>query len=179
MKKILIGLLILVLAGFLFLVFSNYQKNQKIKKISTFEECAKLFPIMESYPARCTTPDGRWFVEKTAKLEEFVSAKGEVIRVEIDQNLSIGNPLVFSGQAKGNWFFEGSFPVKIEDSNGTIIAQKIATAQGEWMTTEFVNFTVSITYPVMQTGAGNIVLSKDNPSGLTGLDDWVKIPIVF
>jgi hypothetical protein len=32
-----------------------------IAAIDTFEECAAKYPVMESYPEQCRTPDGRIF----------------------------------------------------------------------------------------------------------------------
>lgn len=41
-------------------------KDQRVKKeaISSFEECAKLYPVLESYPRKCKTSDGKTFTEK-------------------------------------------------------------------------------------------------------------------
>ncbi len=43
----------------------KYQKISKVQSISTFEECAQAgYPIMESYPEQCKTPDGRNFTKQ-------------------------------------------------------------------------------------------------------------------
>jgi hypothetical protein len=40
-------------------------KIQTIKGITTFKECADAgYPIQESYPEQCSTPDGRSFVNE-------------------------------------------------------------------------------------------------------------------
>ena len=52
----------------------------------------------------------------------------------------VSSPLTVQGEARGNWYFEASFPVKLLDANGNVIAQTPAQAQGEWMTTDFVPF---------------------------------------
>lgn len=62
----------LVLVGVLIAVlivgggYWAYQNNfQNIRQINSFEECQKAgYPIMESYPAQCDTPNGRRFTEK-------------------------------------------------------------------------------------------------------------------
>src|SRR3989338_9204044 len=51
---------------------------------------------------------------------------------------AIASPVNVSGKARGNWYFEASFPVEVLDSRGAVIAQAPAQAQGEWMTTEYV-----------------------------------------
>ena len=43
-------------------------------------------------------------------------------------NANISSPLVISGEARGNWFFEGSFPVLLTDWDGKVIAQGVAVA---------------------------------------------------
>jgi hypothetical protein len=43
---------------------SYYFYNQKkLSSINSFEDCAKHFPVMESYPAQCNTSDGKHFVQ--------------------------------------------------------------------------------------------------------------------
>ena len=45
------------------LAFDSIQKKEQLFSITTFEECAAAgYPIMESYPEQCRTPDGRTFV---------------------------------------------------------------------------------------------------------------------
>lgn len=46
-------------------------QNGGIEDISSFDECAQAgYPIMESYPRQCNTPDGRTFVEQINGREE-------------------------------------------------------------------------------------------------------------
>lgn len=95
---------------------------------------------------------------------------------------SITSPVSVSGTARGTWFFEGSAPVSIVDWDGKIIGEGYVTAQGDWMTTEFVPFTGTITYtidPNTPYDRGAIIFKKDNPSGLPEHDDAREIPIVF
>jgi hypothetical protein len=92
------------------------------------------------------------------------------------------SPVTITRKARGNWFFEASFPITIVNWDGLIIGQGIATANGEWMTTEFVPFTAQISY-LFATDTpydrGAIILKKDNPSGLPEYDDAREIPIIF
>ncbi|MFA6492629.1 MAG: hypothetical protein WCV58_00565 [Patescibacteria group bacterium] len=32
--------------------------------VTNFEECAKLYPVIETYPEQCKTPDGKSFTKK-------------------------------------------------------------------------------------------------------------------
>jgi hypothetical protein len=112
-----------------------------------------------------------------------IAAKSDLITVAIPRpGESIASPLTLMGSARGTWFFEGSFPVTVVDWNGLIIGEGIATANGEWMTEDFVpfsaivNFTVPTDTPYRR---GTIILQKDNPSGLPEHDNALEIPVTF
>lgn len=91
----------------------------------------------------------------------------------------VRSPLTVRGEARGNWYFEASFPMKLLDGNGKELAVSHAQAQGEWMTTEFVPFVGTISFSVPTTPTGTLVLEKDNPSGLPGNAAEVRIPVRF
>ncbi|MCX6761075.1 MAG: GerMN domain-containing protein [Candidatus Nealsonbacteria bacterium] len=89
----------------------------------------------------------------------------------------IQSPFIIKGEARGYWFFEATFPIKLLDENGNIIKQTIAQAQGEWMTEDFVPFEALLTFSVSKSQKGTLVFKKDNPSGLPENDDEIKIPV--
>ncbi len=94
----------------------------------------------------------------------------------------VANPLVVKGEARGMWFFEGSFPVTVVNWDGLIIGEGIATADGEWMTEEFVPFTASVAFtrePDAYSKRGTLILRRDNPSGLPEYDAALEIPIIL
>ncbi len=88
-----------------------------------------------------------------------------------------GKTFSVKGKARGPWYFEASFPVSLLDQNGQEIAQGVAFADGEWMTEEFVPFSVELTAPQTYIGPATIVLKKDNPSGEAQFDASLSIPI--
>ncbi len=145
--------------------------------ITNFEECVSAGNlIMESYPRRCNS-GGETFTEEI----KGESDKYNLIRVTTPQpNQVISSPLVIEGEARGNWFFEASFPVTLTNWDGLIIAEGIATAQGEWMTEEFVPFTAKLEFknPTYKNN-GTLILKKDNPSGLPEHDNALELPIIF
>jgi hypothetical protein len=88
--------------------------------------------------------------------------------------------VVVSGSARGSWYFEASFPVELLDAGGTVLAQGPAQAQSDWMTTDFVAFTATLSYPPQPHGAhGTLILKNDNPSGDPARAKEVSIPVVF
>lgn len=146
-------------------------------------------------------PDGS-YVGRSGPKCEFVCPKlpvvDPVVQADIDAKADliklvspvpgglIENGFSISGQARGQWFFEGSFPVVLTNWDGLIIAEGIATAEGEWMTEEFVPFTASLqfTNPYKEGDQdfmkkGSLILKKDNPSGLPKHDNALEIPVRF
>ena len=94
-------------------------------------------------------------------------------------NASVPKNFTVTGQAPGNWFFEASAPVMVQDPEGNKLAQGIAQAQGDWMTTNLVAFTAVIKTNPAYSGPATLILLKDNPSGLPENEDSLEIPIVI
>lgn len=91
----------------------------------------------------------------------------------------VTSPLVVKGEARGNWFFEASFPIRLFDGEGNEIASAIAQAEADWMTTEFVPFEATLTFTLPTTSIGTLVLEKDNPSGLSENNEKIYVPVKF
>jgi Immunoglobulin-like domain of bacterial spore germination len=91
----------------------------------------------------------------------------------------ITSPVTVAGKARGGWYFEGTFPVRLETEAGVVLAEVPATAQGEWTTTEFVPFELSVVFAHATATKGVLVLEKSNPSGLPELGDELRIPVSF
>ncbi len=94
-------------------------------------------------------------------------------------NQRVKSPLEIEGQARGSWFFEGSFPIQVLTEDGEEIARGVAVAQGEWMTTDFVPFRVTLDFAAPTLENGTVVLEKDNPSGLPENADALTFPVKF
>lgn len=104
----------------------------------------------------------------------------DLIRVDYPApEAKVSSPLQIKGEARGNWYFEGAFPVVLTDWDGKTIAQGIAQAQGEWMTTDYVPFEVTLNYAVDTTvsNRGTLILKKENPSGFPENDDAFETSI--
>lgn len=106
--------------------------------------------------------------------------KDDLIKVNnLKLNQAVESPLELEGEARGSWYFEASFPVKIFDENNNLLGFALAQAQGEWTTEEFVPFEVSLSFSTSTTKKGTLVLEKDNPSGLPENADEFRIPVIF
>ncbi|MBL7045593.1 MAG: hypothetical protein ISR99_00980 [Parcubacteria group bacterium] len=145
--------------------------------VSNFEECVSAGnPVMESYPRQCRH-EGENFVENIGNELEKI----DLVSLSSPRpNEIIESPLEIVGEARGTWFFEGDFPVVLTDWDGRIIAEGFASADGDWMTEEFVGFiaTLEFEYPTVYN-RGSLILMKDNPSGLPEYDDALEVPIHF
>lgn len=154
-------------------------KNISIEKplsVTNFEECLALgYPILESYPRQCKAPN-RTFTENIGNALE----KQNLIRVNKPQpNEVIKSPFEITGEARGYWFFEASFPIKLIDENGKELEMAIAQAKSDWMTEDFVPFEATLEFEKPETNRGVLILEKDNPSGLPEHADELRIPVRF
>jgi len=91
----------------------------------------------------------------------------------------VGKQFTVSGKARGYWFFEASFPIQVLDKDGKILVSSFATAEDEWMTTEFVNFSADVSIPENYIGLATLVLNKDNPSDMRDKDASISFPITI
>ena len=122
-----------------------------------------------------------------ADVQAHINEKSDLIQVDLPlPNSVVASPLAISGKARGNWFFEASFPIILTNWDGLIIAEGYATAEGDWMTTEFVPYTATLTYTSPYRAGdpdfmkrGSLILKKDNPSGLPEHDDALELPVTF
>ncbi len=166
-----IGVAILLIAG-----IAQWTGN-RAPAISNFAECASAGnPVMESYPRQCKTSNGTVFREDIGNELE----KDNLIRIaEPRPNASIVSPLTVKGVARGGWFFEASFPVRLVDSSGNEIAVGVAHTKENWMTAEFVPFETTLTFEKSSTDTGELLLQNDNPSGLPEYEDALRVPVRF
>jgi len=123
------------------------------------------------------------FSSGSAASPDLPDPHADLIRVTSPQAYaSVTSPITITGEARGTWYFEASFPVLLMDGSGKIIAQGVAEAQGDWMTTDFVPFTATLSFvraEVTQPYASRatLILKKDNASGLPAHDDAVYLPV--
>lgn len=179
--KILIGCVVLALV--LAIGITYYERD--LGPVSSFSECERAgYPVTGS-PRTCTLPDGTRFTEAlsgelSADVVAAIERKRDLIVLEKPQPLdTVTSPLVIRGKARGPWYFEASFPVRIEDANGTPVASHYAEATDEWMTERFVSFTGTLTFLPPTTPTGMLILERSNPSGLPEHDDELRIPVRF
>lgn len=102
--------------------------------------------------------------------------------IEIENPLpdsTVGSPFEITGEAKGNWFFEGEFPVKLVDDSGKIIAESNAKALGDWMSEDLVPFWAIFEFSSGTAKNGTLIFSKNNPSGMSENASEIRVPVNF
>lgn len=125
--------------------------------------------------------------EVPADIEAHIESKGDFITLQTPAPGSvISSPLTITGDARGYWFFEASFPIILTNWDGLIIAETFATADGDWMTEDFVPFAASVEFVSPYNPGdpdfmknGTLIMQRDNPSGLPENDDALEIPVKF
>lgn len=108
-----------------------------------------------------------------------ITENADVIVSYPAENQIISSPLSIEGKARGTWFFEASFPIKLLDKDGNVIAAAIAEAQGEWMTEDFVPFKAKLSWNSLTQMSGTLIFEKDNPSGLLENAKEFRLPIII
>ncbi len=192
-----IAFVIIVLVSGYFLHNKKVAPPAPVITLKNFDDCRDHnFPVIQSYPEQCTGPDGVIYFQDLSEASTSTatstgnilatstfSYKSDVFLTNLSKNQIITSPLHIEGQAKGNWYFEASFPIKITNSKGAILGQGLAKAIGDWMSTSTVPFSADITFVVHlspnASTTGYIVFSKDNPSDIPANGDSFKIPVVF
>ena len=179
---VIIGIcIVIIVAAAVILLIPPQEVNAPTqnKEPTTFLECAEAGnPVMESYPRQCNTPSGSNFTEDIGNALDKIDL---IQAISPQPGDTISSPLTVTGEARGTWYFEASFPIEVQDNAGVVIGQGYAQAQGEWMTEDFVPFeSIEITFPTQPAGSmGKVILKKDNPSGLPENDDQLEIPVIF
>lgn len=174
MKKSLIFVvaIVVVTLGVGVYLFTSTRSINQLKPVACTEE-AKLCPdgsTVGRIGSKCEFP----------ACPEVLSTTSDLIKVSTPlPNAIVSSPVIITGEARGTWYFEASFPARIYDANKKLLGSAPAQAQSEWMTTNFVPFKTTLSFSKPTTATGTLVLVKDNPSGLPQNDNSISIPVVF
>lgn len=185
MKTIYISLaLVFILIAGSFFYMKNKQRQNIPIQIFSFEDCLKAGnPVIAGSPKQCKTDDGRTYAEEikdTSKLITYDNSSADLILVKLPYPGAVtGKEFSVIGKARGNWYFEASFPVEVLDKDGKRLFVGHAQAEGEWMTEEFVPFKSDVKVHENYMGPATLVLHKDNPSGEAKFDASISFPIVI
>lgn len=170
--------LLAVAAGVVWFV----QQRERPASVTSFEECVEAgYEVTESRPRRCHAPGGRAFAEPidSGTVDDRAATDPRVRVSSPRPNAVVSSPLTVRGEARGQWYFEAVFPVRLVDGSGNELAAATARATGEWMTDAFVPFEGTLTFRRPATGAGVLILERSNPSGRASNAAHVVVPVRF
>lgn len=91
----------------------------------------------------------------------------------------VKSPLIIDGEARGDWYFEGIFPVRLLDSQDRPVAEGQAQVLGDWMTDDFTAFNLSLKFQPPATATGTLIFKKANPSGLPAHSEEMRLMVRF
>jgi hypothetical protein len=87
------------------------------------------------------------------------------------------SPYKVQGRARGSWFFEATLPIVLKDAAGNILVETYGQAQGDWMTSDWVPFEADLVFSTSTEKMGELIIKKDNPSGLPENEAQVAYPV--
>ena len=168
------GLIVLIGLGWLLLPKVHGPEPTPTANVTDFSSCQQAggTVMQDADPILCKMPDGRTFQEDETPQPDVVLDSphyGDLVK----------SPLTIVGKAKGTWFFEAQMPVTLKDDKGNVLFQGPAHAQGDWMTTDYVPFSITVPFDPGTAQYGVLIIEKDNPSDLPEFDSSFAIPVQF
>lgn len=157
-------LIILVMGGIMWAVFSYFIDVKILSSINLGSISSPVATKERSFalPPAITERDSDFIRVDTPKSDELITS-----------------PVILAGEARGFWFFEGSFSVFLFDDDGNELVRTSAGSLGEWMTEDFVPFEAVLEFQAPASLNGALVFAKANPSGLPEHADAVSLPVRF
>ena len=100
---------------------------QRVRSVQSFEDCAaRGYPVMESFPRQCRTPDGRTFVEEiVGENDEDEVQTGNITVEEPAEDDLVSESFTIRGKAR---VFENALSYRVKDQEGNIIVEGHTTA---------------------------------------------------
>lgn len=119
-------------------------------------------------------------IQKSSQKIIYKNATPEMIHVDIPTlNATVSHEITVSGKASGNWFFECSFPIELQDKKGDVLVSTPGTTKEDCLTANLIPFSAKINVPETFIGDAVLVLRRDNPSGLPQYDASISFPIII
>lgn len=122
MKGLIVLVAVVAVVGAAFAYIKYAEKPQAPEGFvpTDFYECAKYFPVQESYPRRCTSKVGAQFAEDIGNAFELQT---EIIANAPRPGDFINSPLTVRGSARAAWFDEQTIRVEVLSSNADLLGK--------------------------------------------------------
>ncbi len=140
---------------------------------------APCYPVPQTFSNDCEATAGK--AVATTPGECASNLKSDDPRVVAPlPNETVVSPIMVTGSAPGTWYFEGVFSVDIVDDKDKVLGTAVLTATTDWMTTDFVPFTGTLTFTKPAgVATGALIFKNDNPSGLPENARSFRVPVTF
>ncbi|HPJ16775.1 MAG TPA: Gmad2 immunoglobulin-like domain-containing protein [Candidatus Woesebacteria bacterium] len=108
----------------------------------------------------------------------FFDSPVKILSPDINHNY-LSSPIHITGKINKSWVFEGTFPIKLLDNNGQVLYQGVGSAP-DWTKSgdAMIDFTANISF-TSTAKTGFLVISKDNPSGLSETKKSFRYQVFF
>lgn len=157
-----LAIVIIVLIWFLFTTPAAAPTISSVSQATT--------TMLTTQPALATPSPGS--ASSTAPLDT------QVVVASPAQDATVPHTFTITGSAPNQWFYEAVFPIQVRDPNDNLIGTSQGQAQGDWTQPGIIGFTSQMKIDASYEGPANLIVLKDNPSGLPQNIDSVTIPIV-
>ena len=115
-----VAVVVLLVVGFL--IFKSRTATE-MSLVTNFEECKNVgYPILESYPAQCKTPDGRTFVEAG----ESPAAENPDSSVDNSTGINLSTITNFEKCRDAGYPILESYPAQCKTPDGRTFVEVIA-----------------------------------------------------
>lgn len=145
-RAILLIVIFVIIALTIFLIILEHFQ---VKKIDNFEKCSAKYPIMETYPSQCRTPDGRTFVEivpaatkeapagvNESEIDSMITRVGTGMAAPGITGVTVGEKLYYVDKAGTIWLKYTIVPIPENAADPVIgIMKKVGT--GDWTNIDF------------------------------------------
>ncbi len=166
--------LVTVLTVVFAMMWASFAVADKAAILDDFDECvAAGNPVMESFPRRCRSAN-KTFTEDVGN----AMLMADQIRVRIaNVNEGVLSPLEIKGEARGDWFVNGAFQVRLIDILGKEIATTTAKVEGDFGPDDFVPFTAVSIFASSAPERAVLVFEKGNPTGGAPEGERLILPV--
>lgn len=126
---------------------------------------------------RASVDSATLLVDKQSDGKPVADAPVQVLSPRVGDLLR--SPLIVTGSAPSDWYFEGEFPIRLMDARGTVLAKSQAKAQRGWTRAGAVPFTARFSFRRSKARDGVLVLEKEIPSGRRTNPVLWRVPVRF
>lgn len=169
----------LISIGVLILFAFGLRIYQSVQNSKTNGELIVVKPVATSTISTSTVDTS---IVATSTIESPIDDLGIIIDQPKPEE-SFSNPFAVTGKARGKWYFESSFPLKIVDEQAKVLGTGVAIAQSDALTENYVPFIGFMEFSSEEKPASGtkafLIFTNDNPSGLPENEISTTVPIII